>query len=93
MKVIRRLQRLRRMAGQSKNEQSFHNQKRQEQHQYYIPTTMNTSRRNGYNGNQAVVYINNSPSWQERWVPTNWTNAQIKDFTVILHGFLQQIHG
>jgi alpha-amylase len=28
-----------------------------------------------------VVYINNSSVWQERWVPTNWNNAQIKDFT------------
>jgi alpha-amylase len=23
----------------------------------------------------------NSSVWQERWVPTNWDNAQIKDFT------------
>jgi alpha-amylase len=36
-----------------------------------------------------VVYINNSSVWQERWIPTNWTNAQIKDFTVILLGYLQ----
>jgi alpha-amylase len=28
-----------------------------------------------------VVYINNSSVWQERWIPTNWNNAQIKDFT------------
>jgi alpha-amylase len=40
------------------------------------------ARRNGYNGNPGlVVYINNSSVWQERWVPTNWNNAQIKDFT------------
>jgi alpha-amylase len=38
------------------------------------------ARRNGYNGNPGlVVYINNS--WIERWIPTNWANAQIKDFT------------
>ncbi len=38
--------------------------------------------RNGYNGNPGlVVYINNSNTWQERWIQTNWTNAQIKDFT------------
>jgi alpha-amylase len=29
---------------------------------------------------RLVVYINNSSSWQERWIP-NWSNAQIKDFT------------
>jgi alpha-amylase len=40
------------------------------------------ARRNGYNGNPGlIVYINNSTSWQERWVPTNWSNTQIKDFT------------
>lgn len=40
------------------------------------------ARRNGYNGNPGlIVYINNSSSWQERWVPTNWNNTQIKDFT------------
>jgi hypothetical protein len=40
------------------------------------------ARRNGYNGNPGlVVYINNSV-WQERWVPTNWNNAQIKDLRV-----------
>jgi alpha-amylase len=40
------------------------------------------ARRNGYNGNPGlVVYINNSSSWQERWVETNWSSQQIKDFT------------
>jgi alpha-amylase len=40
------------------------------------------ARRNGYNGNPGlVVYLNNSDSWQERWIQTNWSNAQIKDFT------------
>ncbi|MEO9869455.1 alpha-amylase [Ekhidna sp.] len=40
------------------------------------------ARRNGYNGNPGlIVYINNSNSWKERWVPTNWNNTQIKDFT------------
>ncbi len=40
------------------------------------------ARRNGYNGNPGlVVYINNSNSWKERWVPTNWNNTKIKDYT------------
>ncbi|MFV8326713.1 alpha-amylase [Flavobacterium sp. ZS1P14] len=48
----------------------------------YADTDEYIARRNGYNGNPGlIVYINNSSTWQERWVPTNWTNAQIKDFT------------
>ncbi len=40
------------------------------------------ARRNGYNGNPGlIVYLNDSNHWQERWVPTNWYNTQIKDFT------------
>lgn len=40
------------------------------------------ARRNGYNGNPGlIVYINNSTNWTERWVSTNWRNAQIKDYT------------
>jgi alpha-amylase len=39
------------------------------------------ARRNGYGNPGLVVYINNSSSWIERWIPTNWANAQIKDFT------------
>ncbi len=40
------------------------------------------ARRNGYNGNPGlIVYLNNSNSWLERWVPTNWYSTQIKDFT------------
>ncbi len=40
------------------------------------------ARRNGYNGNPGlIVYLNNSNNWLERWVPTNWYNAPIKDFT------------
>lgn len=40
------------------------------------------ARRNGYNGNPGlIVYINNSNSWQERWIPTNWSNKVIKDYT------------
>jgi alpha-amylase len=40
------------------------------------------ARRNGYNGNPGlIIYINNSATWQERWVPTNWANKVIKDFT------------
>ncbi|WP_188620637.1 alpha-amylase [Flavobacterium suaedae] len=37
------------------------------------------ARRNGSPG--LVVYINNSDSWQERWVDTNWSNTVIKDYT------------
>lgn len=40
------------------------------------------ARRNGYGSNPGlIVYINNSNSWLERWVPTNWYSTQIKDFT------------
>lgn len=39
------------------------------------------ARRNGYNGAGLVVYINNSDSWQERWVETNWSNTTIKDYS------------
>ncbi|MEE1899263.1 alpha-amylase [Flavobacterium rakeshii] len=37
------------------------------------------ARRNGSPG--LIVYINNSDSWQERWVDTNWANTVIKDYT------------
>ena len=39
------------------------------------------AKRNGSGGNGLVVYINNSNSWQERWVETNWSSTVIKDFT------------
>ncbi|SFU63038.1 alpha-amylase [Pustulibacterium marinum] len=39
------------------------------------------AKRNGYNSNGLVVYINNSDSWLERWIPTNWSNTTIKDYT------------
>jgi alpha-amylase len=40
------------------------------------------ARRNGWNGNPGlIVYLNNSSNWVQRWVPTNWYNTQIKDFT------------
>lgn len=39
------------------------------------------ARRNGYNNSGLVVYINNSNNWQERWIETNWSNTQIKDYT------------
>jgi len=40
------------------------------------------ARRNGYNGNPGlIVYLNDSNNWQERWVPTNWNNTKIKDYT------------
>ncbi len=37
------------------------------------------ARRNG--GSGLIVYINNSNSWKERWVDTNWANTVIKDYT------------
>jgi len=39
------------------------------------------AKRNGYNGPGLVVYINDSNSWQERWIETNWSSTVIKDFT------------
>ncbi|GLB50932.1 alpha-amylase [Neptunitalea lumnitzerae] len=39
------------------------------------------AKRNGYNSSGLIVYINNSDSWLERWVPTNWSNTVIKDYT------------
>lgn len=39
------------------------------------------ARRNGYNNAGLVVYINNANYWQERWIETNWSNTQIKDYT------------
>jgi alpha-amylase len=48
----------------------------------YMDNDEYISRRNGYNGNPGlIVYINNSNTWQERWIPTNWANAVIKDYT------------
>lgn len=37
------------------------------------------ARRNGNPG--LVVYLNDSDNWQERWVETNWSSTQIKDYT------------
>lgn len=40
------------------------------------------AKRNGGNGKKGlIVYINNSNSWKERWVETNWSNKRIKDYT------------
>ena len=48
----------------------------------YTDTDEYIARRNGYNGNPGlIVYLNNSNSWKERWVPTKWYGVQIKDFT------------
>lgn len=48
----------------------------------YTDTDEYVARRNGYGtSNGLVVYINNSDSWQERWVQTNWGGAVIKDYT------------
>jgi len=37
------------------------------------------ARRNGSPG--LVVYLNDSDSWQDRWVETNWSSTTIKDYT------------
>ncbi|UII30831.1 alpha-amylase [Fulvivirga ulvae] len=37
------------------------------------------ARRNGSPG--LVVYLNDSNSWLERWVETNWSSTTIKDYT------------
>ena len=47
----------------------------------YVDKDEYVARRNGYNGPGLVVYINNSDSWLERWVQTNWSNTQIHDYT------------
>ncbi|MCK8523847.1 alpha-amylase [Aquimarina sp. D1M17] len=40
------------------------------------------AKRNGGGGkNGLIVYINNSNSWKERWVETNWSSRRIKDYT------------
>ncbi|XLS28255.1 alpha-amylase [Flavobacteriaceae bacterium M23B6Z8] len=45
----------------------------------YTDTDEYVARRNGSPG--LVVYINNSNSWKERWIQTNWASRRIKDFT------------
>ncbi len=48
----------------------------------FTDTDEYVARRNGYNGNPGlIVYLNNSSSWKERWVPTNWYSTPIKDYT------------
>ncbi|MTI22438.1 alpha-amylase [Fulvivirga sp. RKSG066] len=37
------------------------------------------ARRNGSPG--LVVYLNDSDSWKERWVETNWSSTRIKDYS------------
>ncbi|MBC6409162.1 MAG: alpha-amylase [Ekhidna sp.] len=39
------------------------------------------AKRNGYNNDGLVVYINNADHWQERWIKTNWSSKKIKDYT------------
>ena len=45
----------------------------------YADTDEYVARRNGAPG--LLVYLNDSDNWLERWVPTNWANTRIKDFT------------
>lgn len=47
----------------------------------YVDNDEYVARRNGHNNAGIVVYINNSNSWKQRWVETNWSNTQIKDYT------------
>ena len=47
----------------------------------YTDTDEYIAKRNGYNNAGLVVYINNSNSWQELWIETNWSNTLIKDYT------------
>lgn len=47
----------------------------------YVDNDEYVARRNGYNNAGLVVYINNSNSWKERWIETNWSNTVIKDYT------------
>lgn len=47
----------------------------------HVDTDEYIARRNGYNNNGLVVYINNSDYWQERWIETNWSSTRIKDYT------------
>ncbi len=47
----------------------------------YSDTDEYVARRNGYNNDGLVVYLNTSNSWQERWVQTNWGSRRIKDYT------------
>lgn len=37
------------------------------------------SRRNGTPG--VILYLNDSDSWQEKWVTSNWSSTRIKDYT------------
>ena len=45
----------------------------------YTDTDEYVARRNGTPG--LIVYLNNSNTWLERWVPTNWYGTKIKDYT------------
>lgn len=45
----------------------------------YVDTDEYIARRNGSPG--LVVYFNDSGSWQERWIQTNWANTGIHDYT------------
>lgn len=37
------------------------------------------ARRNGSPG--LIVYINDSDNWQQKWITSNWSGTQIKDYT------------
>jgi len=45
----------------------------------YVDNDEYIARRNGSPG--LVVYFNNSTSWQERWIQTNWASTGIHDYT------------
>lgn len=45
----------------------------------YVDNDEYIARRNGSPG--LIVYLNDSDSWQQRWITSNWANTQIKDYT------------
>ncbi len=47
----------------------------------YVDDNEYIARRNGKNAAGLVVYINNTTSWKERWIETNWYSKTIKDYT------------
>lgn len=45
----------------------------------YTDTDEYISRRNGTPG--VILYLNDSDTWQEKWVTSNWSNTRLKDYT------------
>jgi hypothetical protein len=71
----------------------IHNNKATETPQFCIHATEYIARRNGYNGNPGlVVYINNSSTWQERWIQTGGQTHKSKISLEIRLGY-QRLKG